>query len=280
MHLISNLAIYTLSGYPVSMADMFNVETKDLKRLAKFFAKSPKLYRQTSAEFLTMQARQTERYAKDELSKSQIIRKPAVIKNNVKSWRARAVAIEQQEARAGSVRRERFTGWIEQEFGKRSDATRVPTTAARIGGSRRKVVGQRNRLRRGNEVRTPAHYKHKGKAGKSMQSKESSMLRQMLGDNYRGMIAISGKGIKGYKQGLYRFDWKRKKSKKGSYRGSGPAPRALTMVQRTGLHGTSPKRNRWLSRAVNRTMTRGNSMRMWTKALNTTYLRQLKRALK
>ena len=93
---------------------------------------------------------------------------------------------------------------------------RVATIEARTQANRGRKVAKRNMLLQGREVEKSAE-----QPGGSVHDKEVAMLRRNSRKGYKGLMLLSGKGVK-VKRGIYRFHGSKKinpRAKKRKFKG-------------------------------------------------------------
>jgi len=117
---------------------------------------------------LAFEARKTDI---DILKQHLVVRNPRFLKSSIQVQKARPGRIEQQIALVGSVKRERFTGWAEQEHGTPMKRGRITTPKSR-GGNRSGIVKQSARLRQGRAFIRPEKFQ-----GRSLQQRFQFMMR-------------------------------------------------------------------------------------------------------
>lgn len=152
-------------------------------------------------------------------------------------------------ATAGSIKRDRFTGWVEQETGRPPERDREMMMPARRGRWKRKVVPS-SRLKPGKEF--PDSYRTAGGTGRN---KVVGMLRILQRRGEKGHFIIHHGQHPKLPGGLYRF--------KGRKTTDGLRP--IQMVQ--GFQRFKPKRKPWMTRAVRSYTRRVRPQGEWTKAL-------------
>ncbi len=131
--------------------ELFDLDDRDIKRLAKFYKKSPKQFQWVVANVLNDLAFGSRRESLGIIEDKMIVRSPTFVKRSISVDKARgAKNINSQFAETGSVERPNFTGWVEQETGKKSDRSRVATLFAR-GDNPQKKIKPSARMKRSNE---------------------------------------------------------------------------------------------------------------------------------
>jgi len=116
---------------------------------------------------LAFEARKTDI---DILKQNLIIRNPRFLESSIQVQKARPGRIEQQIAYTGSVKRERFTGWQEQEHG---DVPRRHTASIKARGSKKRgKIKTRARFLSKNKFWKPEQFQ-----GKNLQQRFYFMMR-------------------------------------------------------------------------------------------------------
>jgi hypothetical protein len=139
-----------------------NHESKDLKNLTKFFKKASTTHSKLLvSSTLTSQAYAMKQANQRVLGRHLVIRNTRFFTSSLRYVPAKKFGDPRTNyAEAGSIERDRFSGWEEQQTGERSDKNRVATSAAR-GGNFQNVMKGRARLKRGNQFRTVSDYKRR-----------------------------------------------------------------------------------------------------------------------
>lgn len=128
---------------------IFDISSPDLKKLKKFYKQAPRQFQFAAAGVLNDQAHGTRREAIQMIGRNMIVRNVRFVNSNVVFNKARGTQdIALQQSETGSMRRKNFSGWVEQETGKRTLRTRTQTLLAR-GGSRQNIVRRGFRMSKG-----------------------------------------------------------------------------------------------------------------------------------
>jgi hypothetical protein len=109
-------------------------DIRDWKQFHRDFAKAQKF---AQIGHLNKLAFRTRGAIIDELGRNMTIRFPGFVKGSVKFEKA---SLKRPMSEVGSVKRERFSGWIEQETGQKTQRKRVQTLAARNRNWKRRVA--------------------------------------------------------------------------------------------------------------------------------------------
>jgi hypothetical protein len=141
----------------------------------------------------------------------------------------------------GSIRRPRFTGWIEQELGTPVQRTRIFGIMARGGDIKRRTIGV-SRLRQNADHIEPDAYE-----GRSERFRNTAMLMDIRRRGIKKPFVIRRHSK--LKPGLYRFVRKK-----------------LQMLQRFKVK-VQPKRIPWLSGSVKLYMSKNRVRNEWAKSI-------------
>jgi hypothetical protein len=135
--------------------DLFDVDTRELIALRKWYKKQPAKFKRATAEMLNAFAFGARRSALDLITKRMTIRNPKFIASR---FRVTKATTSSQRSVMGTLSGPRFSGFVEQELGVPTDRTRTATMAAR-SGSRSSQIKPRFRLKPSNDVVTMRDYK-------------------------------------------------------------------------------------------------------------------------
>ncbi len=221
---------------------IFELDQKDLRKLLKFAKKAPTSFRRASKDVLNDQAFALKNTALDQIRKTMIVRSPGFVNSSMRVVKAKTgSSISTQQSATGSIYRERFSGWVEQETGKPSQRERIASLVARGGGKRGKIK-PRFKFKPGKKFVRPKQF-----GGKDFQSKIRAMFRIMGSRKKREMFLLSRK-YKKMRPGLYLFHSKK-----------------ITKIQDTEPRALQPRRNRWMTKAVSRMRRTFDVRRSWKK---------------
>ncbi len=198
---------------------LFAIDAKDLVNLKRFYKKAPLQFARASASTLTSFAAGTRRKALLIINNRMTVRNKGFVSGALRFERAKGnVPMNAQVATAGSIKRNRFTGWAEQELGTQTERTRTATLFARGGGS--KQIPRSLRMDRSSTFDTPDNYE-----GKTYEQRTFLMLKARVKKAF--VITKHRK----FRPGLYKFKGKK-----------------IKMVQ-TFKNRKQPKRIKWLTMA-------------------------------
>jgi len=233
----------------MSKADIFNVELSDLINLRKWYKRAPKEFLRGTASMLNDLAFGTRGRSAIEIEKTMVIRNLRFVMSSLRVVKANArKALDYQKAEVGSISRDRFTGWQEQEFGTTARKSRTHSLLSR-GGTEGGIVRRRARLLSGSDFPTPNDYPGKSKAHRAV-----VMIIMLKRKRYRKPFVISGleSGYRNFPQvddGLYQY------TNKDQFRA----------LQKFKDKPIKPRRVRWMSRAREAFLSSVNITQLWTK---------------
>jgi hypothetical protein len=177
----------------------FIMDSRDIRRLGAYFKDAPEAISPAVRASLNHLARRTVENDKTILRQSLTIRDERLLNNTLRTRDARGNRIQSMEAAAFSIKRDRFTGYEEQERGGKMERTNLP--AARGGNRRRKMLSHA-RLQPSRKIYKPEQFQ-----GRNLKSKFMLMMR-IMGTRGGGQFLISDRintRRGGMNPGLYRF---------------------------------------------------------------------------
>lgn len=137
--------------------------------------------------------------------------------------------INNMYSEVGSVKRPRFTGWRENQYGEKQTTTRLPTAVAR-GNSNKSVV---KRSLRQDKIESSPSDKDYGSGHKG----SIVMLRKLQREKYKGTFVVTNH--KKMKPGAYKFKGRSRKNRL----------RQVQMIQAYKQNPKKTKRNNWKQKA-------------------------------
>ena len=234
----------------------FKEEMIELKSWTKFLLGSKKRTNKAIELVLNDIAFATRLKAQKTIDEDMTVRSKFALKQ-IRVRKARA-GVGDLFALVGSVRRDRFTGWVEQELGMRTDRN-VATKAAR--SSTAKPIRRSARLAK--PYFTQKRFPHRGKI-------VGRMGRSSRGGNWETPAMLSVLRRMQYKSPFILFGYK--KIPPGLYRLTGGKEKGgLEMLQGFDSKSKQPKRNKWMQKSVRRTMTQARLKKAWRKAIVKTF---------
>lgn len=226
------------------MAQIFTMNKSDLRKLERFFKRSPKQFKAATANILNSLAFTTMNYDKMNLKRHLIIRSDSFLKKSLKVVMAKGSReINQQIAIAGSVNIKRGTGWAEQEYGSPPRRRRTNTKYARK--TKRSTMLGRARLKSGKQFHKPQDFQARSNVGRFY-----SMIK-FIKANKGGEFILSDSirtNRSTYNPGLYEY-------RKGK----------IHRLQKFARF--QPKRVRWRTMSLQRLMSKNNIRNIWMNSL-------------
>jgi hypothetical protein len=233
----------------------FGLTARDFIRLRKFFKKSPKLFNRAGRNYINELAFGSRRESIRIIHEDMTVRNPKFVARSVWVNPQRGdPPLKDAKSELGSVRRERFTGWIEQELGRQSPRKRQPTLEARRGAEAKQMFGGA-RMKPGRQIPSPnKRTRSNWDYGSTPQfSRAQVMLMALAREGYRGPFIIEDHPA--FPRGMYRF----KGRKKGR--------RAVRLLQLFTVRKPRPRRVRWLGGGINRFVRKRGVREIWGKAV-------------
>lgn len=137
------------------MSKLFDVQARDIVDLIKFYKNAPKQFQRASGMVLNSFAFGTRKAATDTINDEMTVRNQRFVSSSLLVDKTPLnVKFTAQEATVGSIKRDRFSGWEEQQTGKRRKKTRVATLLAR-GQSDTKQIKPAARMKTGKDFPEP-----------------------------------------------------------------------------------------------------------------------------
>jgi hypothetical protein len=208
------------------MAKAFEFQKGDLDKLKRFYRKAPGMFRRAGVGLSNNLAFKARGLVLAELEQSMTIRSPGFVKGSVRVQKAR---FGNPTAEVGSIKRERFSGWAEQESGKKTARTRTQSRIARSNNWKRRVA-PRFRLKPGKK----RSIRPSDLGFNNAQSSSIAPFLQILDRRkYRQAFFIPIR-YKRLQRGIYIFRAKK-----------------IRRIQNLDPADPQPKRNRWMTKSVN-----------------------------
>jgi hypothetical protein len=229
------------------MPNIFNMDKKSQQQLLKFARKFPKEFQFSSASILTSQAFELRKSITHTLQDEFEIRNKRFMNSSVRVQKAsKSQKIDKQVSWAGSVHKNRFSGWIEQELGISSDTDRVQTEDSRKGGSYAGQVRPKYRMNKAGGFKRAGEFS--SKRNKTKRQQTIAMINAAK-KSKKPFIVDKDSGISQLEAGVYDFIGKN-----------------LRRVQTFG-QPWKPKRTRWMEKSLNRLDRTFNLKNAWGKEL-------------
>ena len=224
------------------MSEFITLNANDLLKLRRFYKSSPKQFRRSIVNLINTYAFETRKEALKVIHSDMKVRNQSFV---VSRMRVQTARLNTMESKTGSIYSPRFSGWEEQETGKKTKRTRVATTLGR-GGSDEGQIRPMNRLKPGKDFITPDDFN-----ADSSDHRVVAMLRALEKQKYTKPFII--KGHRKFKSGLY----KRHRKK-------------IRRVQEFKSKNAQPKRIKWMTKARNNFFARANTREMWANSIKRT----------
>jgi len=120
---------------------MFELTTKDLKKLKRFYKNAPKQFRYASANVLNSEAFGSRLNSLAIIKSKMTVRREGFIKRQMNVVKANGrEPVRSQRAIMGSLEKRGFSGWVEQETGQRTERARIATLEGRRGDEMKAVI--------------------------------------------------------------------------------------------------------------------------------------------
>ena len=244
------------------MADDF-IFTSNIDEFSKAMKATSNKIKRVGVNVSNTIAFQGRRNVLKELDKTMTIRDKRFIERHVIVKKA---SFNKPVASVGSIKRERFTGWEEQETGKKDTRKKVQTVAARRGKFSNRVT-PRFRLKRGSKKAARPSDFGLSNSGRGV----VAFLEILSRKDFREWFYIPFK-FKKLDRGLYIFRGRKRtinivrnnKSRK-------VVRKKIAKIQNLNPKNTQPKRNRWMT----------NSLRQITNAfVQSEFIKESKKIIK
>ena len=220
----------------------FTVKTPDIRNLEKFYKKAPKKFARASAGMLNNLAFQTRNTALVNIASDLVIRNPRFVASRMQVEKAKSGPMSQQRAEVGSVARDRFSGWAEQETGAEPLRNRVFTLTARRGNNQNQASPS-SRLKPGNKI-VDINDLNIAATGRMARRR---IFIQMMSRRPKEPFVMRRK-YKKMRRGVYVFRGKR-------------------LLQLQAFDAMKVKRKPWMRPARAKVMTRSNIRAAWAKSI-------------
>jgi hypothetical protein len=231
------------------MAD-FVINHTDMDRLAEIFENAPRDLRRATGMFVNNLAFGTKDEIPSTMARLMTVRDKRFVKSRIRVQKSRfAAPIDAQMSVVGSIFGQRFSGWEEQELGKRTARHRVFTLLGRGGSASRKTT-QRARLKTLANFPKPEDY-----PGVSAEHRVIVMLNVLARKGFKRPFIIHGHSK--IHSGVYQF--------RG--RGSKRKPKPIKIVQSFKPRKVQPRRIPWLRTSRDTYLRRVNVSSLWAQVI-------------
>lgn len=184
--------------------ELFQIDLTNLINLRKFYKKAPKQFFKAANATLNSFAFGTRKKSLNIIKNKMTIRNQKFVSGSLRVQKSTGTNINNLKSEVGSIKRQRFTGWKEQELGSKPERSRSVTKFAR--GSKIRKLRPSFRMKPSNDFLSADDFEFKGVKSQNKSIALLSMLRRRK--HRKPFILKSGK----FKPGLYVF--RRKKIKR------------------------------------------------------------------
>jgi len=217
------------------MPQLFEMDLRQIAKFARLSARAPRQFAAATGMILNDAAFGTREEAINTISETMWIRQPGFVSNRIGVVKSTySLPIRSQVSEVGSRALPRFSGWIEQQTGEKTDRSRVFTVLARQGSKGRPAIRGARMLPstdflEADDVRIDG--------AKSRDHKEEIFLRMIQRQRYRKPFMIRRHSK--FTPGVYRMRGGQRKSK-------------LKLLTSLEPRRVQPKRIPWLTMATDR----------------------------
>jgi hypothetical protein len=230
---------------------IFSVEISSLSDLADIFEEAPKKFTVATGMLLNKFAFGTRDEALRLMPQIMTIRDIKFLNRQLQVQKSKfRGALGDLVSIFGSVHAPRFTGWKEQQLGKKTPRHRVFTTLGRVGGTTKGKASRGVRLRDLAKFPRPEDY-----SGQSDEHRVIVMLRSLQRQKFGRPFIVHGH--RKISPGVYKF--------KG--RGSKKKPRPIKILQSFKPRKAQPRRIDWLLKSRHKYFAGVNTFRIWEQVL-------------
>jgi hypothetical protein len=238
----------------------FQFSSRDLIALRKWYKKSPRQFAASTGMLLNNMAFGSRLESLGLIHARMLIRSPGFVRSRVQVKKSHfRLPMESQVSEMGSVKKPRFSGWVEQELGSRGARKHFASISGRAGNKRGKI---KRGARLDKPFVNPKRYpKRRGFRGKNFDHRIQVMLSTLERMNYSKPFVIFGHTR--IPSGLYKFG-------RGK---TGFGQRQIDALQLF-YKPKVTKRVRWMSGGVKRYFKSTNIKREWGKVVERMLRRQ------
>lgn len=222
----------------------FSMDKTDLISIMNLYKKAPKKINRAAASVLNSIAFEARKKQIQTIHDNMTVRNQQFVVSSIRVKMAKSsMPLSVQSAEVGSIKRNRFTGWAEQELGVKAKRTKVATKLAR-GGSEKGQIAPRFRMKKGKNYPDPSEFK-----GSSTSNRVINMLQTLSAQKYNKPFVIKGYNKK-FKPGLYKFQ-----------------RRKIKRLQEFKTTKAQPKKIKWMTIANKAVHSSLNINKVWGNAL-------------
>jgi hypothetical protein len=185
-------------------SELFQIDLSNLINLRKFYKKAPKQFFKAANATLNSFAFGTRKKSLSIIQNKMTIRNQKFVSGSLRVQKSTGTNINNLRSEVGSIKRQRFTGWKEQELGSKPERPRSVTKFAR--GSKNRRLRPSFRMKPSNDFLSADDFEIKGGGDRT------TIMLQMIGRRKGKKKPFIIKGSSKFKSGLYVF--RRKKIKR------------------------------------------------------------------
>lgn len=182
--------------------EIFQINLSDLKKLKKFYKKAPKQFGRAAAGVLNDFAFGARKESVKTINRRMTVRNSKFVSSSIRVSKARGSNIDSMRSESGSIRRKRFSGWEEQELGKRSSRTKIASKFGR-GGSNKGTLKPSFRMKPSARFMKPSDF-----PGATGTQRVGVMLR-IIGRTKKRSRPFIITGSRKFSSGLYKIQNKK-----------------------------------------------------------------------
>lgn len=223
------------------MSEFLEINATDLIKLRRFYKKSPKKFNLSMVNLINSFAFETRKEALKVIHKEMNITNQSFV---VSRMRVKTATLSRMVSSSGSIRSKRFSGWEEQEYGKKTKRTKTSSLVAR-GGKESGQLMTKYRMKPGREFMSPDDFE-----GKHDEHRLAAMLRHIEHEKYKKPFII--RTGKKFTKGMYVVHRKK-----------------IKLIQKF-KNRVQPKRIKWMTKARNNMFSKNNTRDMWANSIKRT----------
>lgn len=180
------------------MSQMFDLSKKELVQLALLMRRQPLVWNRAATNVLNSFAFGNRTESMKVIRTRMTVRNERFLSSSMRVEKAKlGQDITRKHSEVGSIQRDRFSGWKEQELGTTTKKTRSQSLLAR-GGTLTKAVRPSVRMKKANAYEKPENFD-----GKNLHHRNIVMMQELRRRGYRKPFVIHGH--KRIRSGLYKF---------------------------------------------------------------------------
>lgn len=239
------------------MSQMFQMDRRQFNKLLSFYKEAPKLFFRAARGVLNSFAFGVRQEFISTVHQKMTVRNRSFISLSTRAEKTKGYDLRSMQSSTNTVRRQGFSGWEEQETGRRTLLNRTISSFAR-GGAWTGRVRQRYRVKRSNDFFDPSRY-----SGVSDEHRMSKMLGAMrMGRAVKKRPFIIRRRLSGSYANLRRgiYGWRGKQ---------------IVRVQNF-ERPTQPKRLQIMKMARDNFFRRNNVQQIWNREIDRSIINSMK----